>query len=124
MFASLRSDTLLYQEKKSAPPVSKIYTAMKQRGEWDFPEPILSTINDDKYYVSNGTYSTDGARFFFTKCRQTIAGGLQCAIYMSNVIEGVWQEPVILNKSINAPKSSNTQPAIRDDGQDLSLIHI
>jgi outer membrane protein OmpA-like peptidoglycan-associated protein len=104
-------------------PVSEFFVAYKtndtiwrKSGKWNF--------NDSLMYVGNGALSTDGNRFYFTKCQRQWNNTIQCAIYYSDKEPNGWSTPYILDNSINMPGYTSTQVTIgRESKRNRDVVY-
>lgn len=114
LYASLRTDSMVYYFPKSdtfSMPLRKFYTATRNGNDWKGGVLFEGPFNSDSTNVGNGSFSPDGNKFYFTKCKQNWQGIMVCAIYVSKLQNGNWQEPVKIDENmINNPKISATQP--------------
>ncbi len=85
----------------------KIYEAENPEN-WTTKEAIDTLINSSEFHAANGCYSSDGSKFYFTRC-DTLT---DCAIFVSNYSKGKWSKAVPLPKKVNQPNTNNTQPNI------------
>jgi len=91
----------------------KFYTAKKQNGKWVYNSEFDNLFNKEGVNNTNGTFSPDGKRFYFTRCKANWKNKMICAIYVSHKEDnGTWSEPEALNEKINNPKYTSTQPAV------------
>ncbi len=127
LYASLRIDSLVYftdENADTAIPVRQYYMAVRKGLDWQggilLPEPI----NLPGIETCNGVVSRDGKRFYFTRCTKNWQGEVICAIYMSQLKDGIWQKPVLLPATINDPNYTSTQPALgRTAKSDREIIY-
>ena len=90
----------------------KFYRAEKHNNEWKFAGELDGPFNSNESNSTNGTYSVDGKRFYFTRCDLNWKNEMICAIYVSAKEDNdQWSEPKKLDKKINNPKYTSTQPA-------------
>ena len=91
--------------------------------EWSFVGEFDTIFNSNEYDVSNGAFSVDRRRFFFTKCRKNEQGKRLCEIYMSKFVDGVWQTPERLPDAINASGSTATMPTVGVSRQNADVLY-
>ncbi len=112
IFSALRTTKKVYEiEGDSSSPVRKFYTAHKTKDKWVFDGEVQEPFNSASENNGNGTYSADGKKFFFSRCKKNWQNKMICAIYYSELVNGSWTEPVALIKPLNNPKYTYTQPA-------------
>lgn len=87
---------------------TKIFTSTSKDSAWQNPEE-LGKVNSVFEHSGNGTYSPDGKRFYFTRCRP-ISGKMKCQIYVSNVEETGLSKPKKLEGHANHSAHTCTQP--------------
>ena len=101
--------------------VAQLYSAEMYNDVFNFAQNFSPVLNDGAYYVCNPNFTADGKAVYFTKCELNKQQANLCAIYYSELIDGVWAEPRALNASINEAGSNNSHPQIvvLEDGQEL-----
>lgn len=116
LYASLRTNKKEYiteGEDSANIAVRKFYTAKKINNNWVFGEEFMGgTYNKPGENVGNATFTPDGNKMYYTSCKPNWKGIMVCAIYMTEKVNGEWTEPVKLNKTINNPNYTSTQPAV------------
>jgi outer membrane protein OmpA-like peptidoglycan-associated protein/tetratricopeptide (TPR) repeat protein len=119
LFASLRTNKKEYiteGEDSANIPVRKFYTAKKINNSWVFEDEFMGgTYNKAGENVGNASFTPDGNKMYYTVCKPNWKGVTVCAIYMTEKLNGEWTEPLKLNKVINNPNYTNTQPAVSID---------
>lgn len=115
IYSSLRSDKKLYKYDNPDSVnrfVRKFYKAEKKDDKWIYAGELEGPFNNPLVNTTNGTYSADGKRFYFTRCEPNWKNKMICSIWVSEKGEdGSWANPVKLDKKINNPKYTSTQPA-------------
>lgn len=123
VFSSLNNDTELNDELQEDDELqSHIYAASRENNEWTNLRPLPEPINDKEHHSGNGTFSPDGKRFYFTKCKALNSSKFDCDIYVSSFVNGFWYNITKLSQEVNNNSSSNTQPAVAphpDDNKDI-----
>jgi OmpA-OmpF porin, OOP family len=115
VYSSLIADSIpvIASNQESNIPVNKFYTARLQnstwKGEFEAPEPFY---NFDNQNTSNGVFSLDKQRFYFTSAKRNWKNKIIGTLYVSHKKSGIWQKPVKLDERINLKKYTSTQPAI------------
>ncbi|MDP2386760.1 MAG: OmpA family protein [Bacteroidota bacterium] len=117
LFSSLRTNKREYAIEGDTNNllVRKFYTAKKTNDEWKFEGEWNESFNVPGENVGNATFTPDGKKMYFSRCKPDWTGNMICAIYMSENANGTWSEPVKLDKKINNPKFNSTQPAVAID---------
>lgn len=118
LYSSLRTDKKEYivEGDTNNSIVRKMYLAKKENGEWKYSGEMDGPFNASGYNVGNATMTPDGKKMYFTRCKPNWQGKMICAIYVTEKGSGGdWSEPVKLDKKINNPKYTNTQPAVSID---------
>ncbi len=125
IFGSLRENEInYYNTYEDALPTRKFYVAREDSElEWTFVGEFDTIFNSNEYDVSNGAFSSDRRRFFFTKCKKDDHGKRICQIYMSKLVDGVWQTPERLPETINASGSTATMPAVGVSRQNTDVLY-
>ncbi len=121
IYSSLKTDKTFYnfnpEDSISDEPFRKLYKAEKTGGVWQDIGLLDGPFNKDGYHCGNGTFSDDGNRFYFTRCKKKPNNEVVCAIYVSRLENGVWKEPESLGKEVNDPQYTATQPTITFDNK-------
>jgi OmpA-OmpF porin, OOP family len=115
IYSALRTDRQEYvylNEDSLDAPLRKLYKATRNGDEWVFAGELEGPFNDPTMHVSGGSFSEDGNKFYFSKCAPNWKGQVICALYFSELENGQWTEPLKLDKSINNPKYSSSQPSV------------
>jgi outer membrane protein OmpA-like peptidoglycan-associated protein/tetratricopeptide (TPR) repeat protein len=87
---------------------TKIFVSTMKDSTWQEPEEV-ERVNSIFEHSANGTYSPDGKRFYFTRCRP-VAGKMKCQIYVSEVENDKLSKPKKLGGHANHPAHTCTQP--------------
>lgn len=114
IYGAVTSDDLIESLKKSYESKRGFCYAVKNENdawvkETEVPQPFF---NFDDFDTGDGSMSIDGSRFYFTKCYRDKNNKYICHLYMSENRNGVWSSPETLNKNINKPGYSATQPSV------------
>ncbi len=117
LYSSIRTDKKVFTVTSQTDTVvgafKKFYIAKKQNDKWMYDGEYDALFNKEGFNCGNGTFSGDGKRFYFTRCKKNWKNKMICGIYLSNKgDDGVWSEPVALDSKINNPKYASTQPAV------------
>lgn len=115
LFTSLRTDTSIFMrlnDDTSKIPVRKLYLAALVNNDWKYLAEMPGPFNNDEVNTTNGAFSPDKKRFYFSRCDMNARNEMICALYVSKRQGGKWQEPEKLGSNVNNPKYSNTQPTI------------
>lgn len=79
----------------------------------------VNELNIPSEHVSNGTFSLDGKRFYFSRCIQD-STQYNCRIYCAYISNNSWNNIAELGEIINAPNASTSMPAIGSvNGQEV-----
>ncbi|MCD4793682.1 MAG: OmpA family protein [Bacteroidales bacterium] len=127
IYSSLMSDTIpvISVDQNFDLPVDKFYAAKYINNTWQGgfnpPKPFF---NYDSLYSSNGVFSDDNKRFYFTVSKKNQEGKLISSIYESRYETGEWKVPEKLDERINLKKYTSTQPAIgKCYNKDFDIIY-
>ena len=94
-------------------PSRQFYMATKHSGEWQGEQsPVAPFIVENQYDTGRGVFSLNGQRFYFTQCFTTESHKNICHLFVTEKTKEGWSKPVELNKNINHPKYTSTQPTI------------
>ncbi|MCK4663262.1 MAG: OmpA family protein [Bacteroidales bacterium] len=105
-------------------PLSKLYFAYKYDSVWKKGDLLPEIINSKYKNTGNGTFSPDYQRFYFTLCEKNWQNKTICSIYISYYENDKWQKPKKLNKDINNPNYTSTQPTVGTSyNPDLEIIY-
>ncbi len=91
---------------------TRIYQSHLTVAGYSRPTPISHFINDDHYYNCNFTFNSDQTLMVFTRCLRDGGKQLQCSLWSSSrrKTDEHWTKPQQLNRRINLPGSTTTQP--------------
>ncbi|MFZ1791580.1 MAG: OmpA family protein [Saprospiraceae bacterium] len=92
-----------------------LFLSRKVNGLWSQPAHLGDVINS-REWDAQPCFSADGSRIYFSSTRKGGYGGSD--IYVINIVENKWQEPVNLGPNINSPGNDDA-PFIHADGQTL-----
>ncbi len=119
VFSSIRKETEInIDQEYRGDYVSKLYMSDKKkytdiRDSFMVPYEFYGGIfNDDRYHVGNPSFSPNGTKFYFTKCRETDTFNIDCSIFVSDFSEGQWGRAYKLPETINMPNTSSTHPNV------------
>ena len=125
IFASLREDKVRYvdlQDSTQKLPVRQIYKAKRIGDKWQYTGIFDGPFNNPEENTLNGTYSPNGNRFYFTRCKQNWKNDNICEIYRSDKTEAGWSDPIKLGKEINDPNYTSSQPTVGNDSKTNSEV--
>ncbi len=125
VYSALRTDKreYIFENDTVNIPVRKLYTAKKEDGQWVYIGEFDGPFNMDASNVSGGSFSADKKRFYFTRCSNNWKNKVICAIYVSVNENGSWSEPLKLDKKINIPNFTTTQPTVSLASNGLEVVH-
>jgi outer membrane protein OmpA-like peptidoglycan-associated protein len=89
----------------------KLYTAKRANGVWTYSGEYKGPVFTPGMNIGGGTFVPGGKRFYFTQCRPNNKNKMICAIYVCEYTDGNWSAPVALDKTINLPNFTSSQPA-------------
>ncbi len=92
-----------------------LFLSRKVNGMWSQPAHLGDVINS-RDWDAQPCFSADGGRIYFSSTRKGGYGGSD--IYVINIIDNQWQEPVNMGPNINSPGNDDA-PFIHADGQTL-----
>ncbi len=75
---------------------------------------------NSQWAEGSGSFTKDGMKFYFSSCLGE--KGTDCAIMVSNLIDGEWSAPVALNDYINESNAENKHPSISHTGDTLFFV--
>lgn len=101
---------------------TKIYRSQLTVGGYSHPTSVSPLINDNKYYNCNFTFNGDRTMMIFSRCLRESGKQLQCSLWQSDLKAGHWSKPQQLNRRINLPGTTTTQPNWVD-GDDYSVMY-
>ncbi len=112
-FSSIHSDTVIWiksdkSDAKKEHVLLKMYKSNISGDSYSVAEQFKQFAEEGKH-ISNGTFSNDGAKFFYTICEAEF-GKQNCAIYMSELKGVEWSAGKRLGDTINLKGCTNTQP--------------
>ncbi|MFC2113759.1 OmpA family protein [Bacteroidota bacterium] len=114
IYASVHADKVIrYFDNEEIPDYcSSFYLAKKRKDNWHGGIPVMDSFNMPGLNVGNGVLCPHKTRFYFTVCNKNEENKNICAIYYSELKKGKWQSPVKLEKPVNLPNFTSTQPAV------------
>jgi len=116
-YTSIATDSALtYSNYLDSAPTFQIFMSKQIKDEqFDTAELFIpKIINKPYYHTSNGTFSPNGKKFFFTRCKKNSKGNNICKIYCSEKKDSIWKEAIPLGPEINDRNNnfSSTHPII------------
>jgi outer membrane protein OmpA-like peptidoglycan-associated protein len=114
LFSSLRQDSLVeYTPGQPNFNTIQLYQySIRPDGRFD-EISLVKNLNVPGYHTGNGCFSSDGRRFFFTRCTDGPKGKPNCSIYEAEVRkDGSFHKIRKLSDRINRRKYSSSQPFI------------
>ena len=121
-FSSLRR--IVAEEEGSILPgvfVSKVFRSKMSIAGLSTAKEYKNAVNDPKTNNGNITFSADKTKLYFTRCTNTSTRP-NCEIWMSEKEKDKWKKPERLNRRINFPGSTNTQPSY-ESGEDFDVLY-
>lgn len=102
---------------------TNLYIVKRSGNGWSRPEsfgpPVNSSIHD-----GNGCLSSDGKKFYFTRCTRVKDNEGDCVLYVSEKDEnGTWSKPEKLGGEVNLPKYVTTDPCIVSLGKKGEILY-
>ncbi|MFT4968718.1 MAG: outer membrane protein OmpA-like peptidoglycan-associated protein [Chitinophagales bacterium] len=122
-YTSLQEDQLVFIKNKKDIPQYNLYQSKKVDGVWQRGQKLPTMFQDEKFGTGNSALSEDGNRMYFCKCFNNEVDEIICNLFMSEKKKDRWQEPFALNESINSPKYTSTQPAVRTSGDGMDIVY-
>ncbi len=89
---------------------ARIYKSHLTIGGYSKPTPLSNSINDDKYYNCNFTFNKERTLMIFSRCERSQGKELHCNLWKTTGKDGHWGKPQQLNRRINLPGTTTTQP--------------
>ena len=116
-YSSIKIDSVItYTNQLDSAPTFQIYRSKQIKDEkFDTSQLFIpEIINKPYYHTSNGTFSPDGKKFFFTRCKKNSKGNTICKIYCTEKKDSSWREAIQLGSEINDKNNdfSSTHPMI------------
>ena len=124
-FSSIHSDTVLAMkadksDAKKENNLMKLYTS-KVSGDSYAPAEQIKTFSQEGKHISNGSFSDDGTKFFYTICEGLLK--TKCDIYMSQLDGTDWDKGKALNSEINLAGCTNTQPFMAKNSNGNEILY-
>jgi OOP family OmpA-OmpF porin len=127
IFASLRSDTLIYYNTEDTTKfkvVRKFYKARKNGRNWSYNGELDGPFNDMLSDNGNGTFGLDTNVFYFTRCMKKQGENKKtCAIYKTFKEDGKWKDPFELPEPINVKGFNTTQPTVGTNSKGEEVLY-
>lgn len=112
-YASLRADNVKGDLEIHDPHYKiKVYKNPRNGSAFSTSQALDTTINSILSHNANGCYSSDGSRFYFTRCI-----GTECKIMYSEIRNGKYGTPKEANGGVNKEGYTSTQPMIAKIGE-------
>ncbi len=116
-YSSIATDSAItYTNYLDSAPTFQIYRSEQIKDEqFDTAELFIpKIINKPYHHTSNGTFSSSGKKFFFTRCKKNSKGHTICKIYCSEKKDSTWRKAIPLGPEINDRNNnfSSTHPII------------
>lgn len=126
LFASLPSDSIIRVNDRDTTTFAyyvQFYTSVwRDTGFAD--TKLFDKFNYPDAHSANGTYSKDGKRFYFSKCKDNTKGKLNCEIMLSELgTDGEWSTPVSLGDVVNEKGYTTTHPAVGLDKHGNDVLY-
>ena len=119
VFSSLKADSLSNKEEVYSQSYrNKLYYSERDSlGKFKSYKINKDLLNDDNNY-GNGTFSSDGTKFYYSTCNDN-GFSYTCKILVTSYIDGKFEVIDTLGTSINQNGKNSTMPRIANiDGQD------
>lgn len=122
-YSALNKKTLVYIDRKKDIPPYKIYQSKKVNGEWQKGKALPAPINTEEYGTGNVALSADGKRMYFCTCYNNAYDEIICAINFAEKKGEKWINVERLNKEINNPNFTSTQPVVRSGEDNFDIVY-
>lgn len=93
-----------------------IYMSKAIGSGWDDPEPVFKKKADNEYWEAQPCVSPDGKKLYFVSIRDSVTQSSD--IYTSDLMNGEWSSPKLLNGPVNTPASEKS-PFLHPDNKTL-----
>lgn len=125
IFSSLRTNKreFLVGGDTTNMPRRQLYKAVRVNNEWKYAGPFDGPFNAPGTNVSSASITSDGKRIYFTRCAKNWKDQMICGIYVSNLEDGKWGEPVSVNETVNHPEYTATQPAVGSTSKGQEVVY-
>jgi len=94
----------------------------KENKDWEQQKTEIDNFSklNSPYNECSGSFTKDGKKYYFTRCDLAVKKDnieeITCGIYVSQLKNGIWDTPMLLNKNINTPEQWNGQPSVSPEG--------
>ena len=116
LFASLRADDIKYYNPNDTSkklPARSFYLAKNTNGDWKtvgkYPHELNNNPTEN---IGNGTFSADGAKFYFTKTTKNWRNQMISQIWVCKKEGQSWSDAELLPYPVNDPLYTTTQPSV------------
>ncbi len=125
IFASLpETEIKYYNPEEDKLPVRKFYLAQRNGDKWKNLGEFDTAINGVDINTGNGAFSGDKTRFYFSRCeREDFSQKIICKLFVSELIDNLWQTPTELPEIVNTIMTSNSMPAIGVSRQNTDVVY-
>jgi outer membrane protein OmpA-like peptidoglycan-associated protein/tetratricopeptide (TPR) repeat protein len=125
IYSSLISDTALnvtrlkYEGKDYTSKL--VFTRFeKDKNLFTPPQLLPQEINAPEIHIGNGFIDENSKRIYYTQCKEDQRLNMKCRLWMAVKKGNTWEASEI--KKINDKGTTNTQPAIYDDGGNTKYL--
>ena len=110
-----------FDVKLDSMPERKFYATTYEAGVWKDTGFWKLTNNFTEKEVANGAFNMEGNRFYFSACKRTSFGKVDCDIYRMEKVGELWSLPEPLS-TINT-KATETQVAVGLDEKERETVY-
>lgn len=125
LFASLPSDTIIRVNDRDTTedkPFINFYSSVFEGADYDSAS-LFHLFNIYGYHSANGAFNGDRTRFYFSRCEENSKFQIFCDLYVSELVEGAWQQPQSLGDVVNSKGYTTTQPTVYTDDKGQDIIY-
>lgn len=125
IYSSLISDTALnvtrlkYEGKDYTSKL--VFTRFeKEKNLYTPPQLLPQEINTPEIHIGNGFIDESGKRIYYNQCKEDQRLNMKCKLWMATKKGNTWVAEEL--KKLNDKGTTNTQPAIYDDGSNTKYL--
>ncbi|MBC7862660.1 MAG: hypothetical protein IAF38_06770 [Bacteroidia bacterium] len=109
-FSSLRNKS--DKDKDFGTSFNKLYIARKNKEKFKHSLELDSLFNKNGIHNANTAFNKEFNKIYMSRCTQVNAVTFKCEIYYSELKDGKWTEPVLMDSPINVSGVNTTQPNV------------
>ena len=103
-------------------PFRKIMAAKMIDSTWNNAKPMSFPFNNE-FDIHNMALNPSKNRLYFSKCLRTKDHKIICELWISNLVNNVWEIPVKLENQLSMPSYTSTMPTVGLDKKKKETVY-